>query len=95
MCCQLVLLGLAQCKPELTNWACFGQAQAVLDGATGRVYPAPERQFAILATKKDRDRMSEKPLHFFRGRKKELKATEGGSERADIKELCSFKQVPL
>ena len=37
-----VLLGLAQCRPGLTNWACSGQAQAALDGNTCAVYPAPK-----------------------------------------------------
>ena len=41
MCCHLILLGLVQCKPGLTNWACPGQAQAELDGSTCEVDPAP------------------------------------------------------
>ena len=42
MCCHLVLLGLAQCKPGLTNWACSGHAQTALEGSTCDVYPAPK-----------------------------------------------------
>ena len=38
---HLVLLGLAQSKPSGPAQACTGQAQAELNGATVRVYPAP------------------------------------------------------
>ena len=41
MCCPLVLLGLVQYEPGLTNWACSGQAQAAQDGSIDAVYPAP------------------------------------------------------
>ena len=37
---HVVLLGLAQCKSGLTNWAFSGEAQSALEGSTCAVYPA-------------------------------------------------------
>ena len=39
--CHLVLFGLAQSKHSEPAQTCNWQAQAELDGATVRVYPAP------------------------------------------------------
>ena len=47
---HLVLFGLAQSKPSGQAQAWTGQAQAELDGATVRVYPAPKTSLWPLAT---------------------------------------------
>ena len=43
LCCHLALLGLAQCKPGLTNWTCSGHAQAGLGGSRVPIWVAPDQ----------------------------------------------------